>query len=103
MLSVKKKDKVIILSGKDKGKKGDILDVFPEKGKVIVSKINFVKRHTKPTQKDAGGIREKESPISASKVMLVCPKCSQAARPKFDKLSDGKKIRICRKCGEMIV
>jgi large subunit ribosomal protein L24 len=103
MSGIKKKDKVIILSGKDKGKKGDVLDVFPEKGKVIVAKVNFVKRHTKPTQKDSGGIREKEAPISISKVMLLCPKCSNASRPKFDKLSDGKKIRICRKCGEMIV
>ncbi|MDR2772423.1 MAG: 50S ribosomal protein L24 [Elusimicrobiota bacterium] len=103
MLNIRKKDKVIVLSGKDKGKKGEVLDVFPEKEKVIVAKINFVKRHTKPTQRDAGGIREKESPISISKVMLVCPKCSQAIRPKFDALSDGKKVRICRKCGEMIV
>jgi large subunit ribosomal protein L24 len=103
MLSVKKKDKVVVLSGKDKGKKGEVLNVFPDKGKVIVSKINFVKRHTKPTQRDPGGIHEKEAPIAMSKVMLVCPKCDQAARPKFDKLSDGKKIRVCRKCGEMII
>ncbi|MDR1417793.1 MAG: 50S ribosomal protein L24 [Endomicrobium sp.] len=102
MLNIKKKDKVVVLSGKDKGKKGEVLDVFPDKEKVIVSKINFVKRHTKPTQRDAGGIREKEAPIFMSKVMLICPKCEQAFRPKFDKLSDGKKVRICRKCGEMI-
>ncbi|MDR3125338.1 MAG: 50S ribosomal protein L24 [Endomicrobium sp.] len=102
MLNIKKKDKVVVLSGKDKGKKGEVLDVFPDKGKIIVSKINFVKRHTKPTQRDAGGIREKEAPIAISKVMLICPKCEQALRPKFDKLSDGKKVRLCRKCGEMI-
>jgi large subunit ribosomal protein L24 len=102
MLNIKKKDKVVVLSGKDKGKKGEVLDVFPDKGKVIVSKINFVKRHTKPTQRDAGGIREKEAPIAISKVMLICPKCEQALRPKFDKISDGKKVRLCRKCGEMI-
>jgi large subunit ribosomal protein L24 len=102
MLNIKKKDKVVVLSGKDKGKKGEVLDVFPDKGKIIVSKINFVKKHTKPTQRDAGGIREKEAPIFMSKVMLVCPKCEQSFRPKFDKLSDGKKLRICRKCGEMI-
>ncbi|MDR0823357.1 MAG: 50S ribosomal protein L24 [Endomicrobium sp.] len=103
MIMIKKKDKVLILSGKNKGKKGEVLDVFPEKGKLLVAKINFVKRHTKPTQKDAGGIKEKEAPIAISKVMLVCPKCEQASRPKFDKLSDGKKVRVCRKCGEMIV
>jgi large subunit ribosomal protein L24 len=103
MFNIKKKDNVIILSGKDKGKKGEILDVFPKEGKVIVSKINFVKRHTKPTQRDSGGIREKEAPIAASKVMLVCSKCEQSFRPKFDKLSDGKKVRVCRKCGEMLI
>ncbi|MDR3274902.1 MAG: 50S ribosomal protein L24 [Endomicrobium sp.] len=102
-MKIKKKDKVLVLSGKDKGKKGEVLDIFPDKGKVVVAKINLVKKHTKPTQKDPGGIREKESPIAVSKVMLVCPKCSQASRPKFDKLSDGKKIRICRRCGEMII
>ena len=103
MLNIKKKDKVVVLSGKDKGKKGEVLDVFPDKGKVILSKINFVKRHTKATQRDAGGIREKEAPIAISKVMLICPKCEQALRPKFDKLSDGKKVRLCRKCGEMLI
>jgi large subunit ribosomal protein L24 len=103
MLNIKKKDKVVVLSGKDKGKKGEVLKVYPEDAKVVVSKINFVKRHTKPTQRDPGGIREKEAPIAIGKVMLVCPKCDQASRPKFDALSDGKKIRVCRKCGEMIV
>ena len=103
MLNIKKKDKVIVLSGKDKGKKGEVLKVFPESKKVVVTKINFVKRHTKPTQRDPGGVREKEAPIAIGKVMLVCPKCDRASRPKFDKLSDGKKIRVCRKCGEMIV
>jgi len=103
MLNIKKKDKVVVLSGKDKGKKGEVLKVYPETKKVVVAKINFVKRHTKPTQRDPGGIREKEAPLAISKVMLICPKCARAARPKFDKLSDGKKVRICRKCGEMIV
>ncbi|GHT33070.1 50S ribosomal protein L24 [Endomicrobiia bacterium] len=103
MLTVKKKDKVVVLCGKDKGKSGEVLDVFPDKGRVIVSKINFVKRHTKPTRTDAGGIREKEAPIAISKVMLVCPKCDKASRSKFDKFSDGKKVRVCRKCGELIV
>ncbi|MDR0485587.1 MAG: 50S ribosomal protein L24 [Elusimicrobiota bacterium] len=103
MFPIKKKDKVLILSGKDKGKKGEVLDIFPDKSKAIVSKINFVKRHMKPTQKDGGGIKEKEAALSISNLMLVCPKCERAARPKFDKLSDGKKVRICRGCGEMIV
>ncbi len=103
MLNIKKKDKVVVLVGKDKGKEGEVLKVIEETNKVIVSKINFVKRHTKPTQRDPGGIKEKEAPISISNVMLVCPKCGKPNRPKFDKLSDGKKVRICRKCGEIIV
>ncbi|OEG70934.1 50S ribosomal protein L24 [Candidatus Endomicrobiellum trichonymphae] len=103
MLNIKKKDKVSILSGKDKGKKGEVISISPDKGKVIVAKINVVKRHIKPTHRDPGGINRKESPIAISKVMLICPKCDQVSRPKFDKLSDGKKIRICRRCGEMII
>ena len=103
MLNIKKKDKVVVLAGKDKGKQGEVLKLFIDENKVIVSKVNFVKRHTKPTQRDPGGIKEKESPISISNVMLVCPKCGKPNRPKFDKLSDGKKVRVCRKCGEIIV
>lgn len=103
MLSVKKKDKVVLISGKDKGKQGEVLKVYPKTRKVIVSKINFVKRHTRPTQYTPGGIREKEAPVPIAKVMLVCPKCNQRTRPKFDYLSDGKKVRLCRKCNEMIM
>jgi len=103
MLNIKKKDKVVVLAGKDKGKQGEVLKLFFDDGKVVVSKVAVVKRHTKPTQRDPGGIREKESPISISNVMLVCPKCAKPNRPKFDKLSDGKKVRVCRKCGEIIV
>jgi len=103
MLTVKKKDKVVVLSGKDKGKQGEVLKVDRDKNRVIVAKINFVKRHTRATQQDPGGIREKEAPLPIAKVMLVCPKCNQPTRPKFDVLSDGKKVRLCRKCGEMIM
>jgi large subunit ribosomal protein L24 len=103
MLNIKKKDKVLILSGKDKGKKGEVVYVSPDKGKVVVVGINFVKKHTKPTREDSGGIYKKEAPISISKVMLICPKCNQGSRSKFDKLSDGKKIRVCRRCGEIII
>ena len=102
-LHVKTGDRVIVTAGKDKGKQGEVLKLFFDTNKVIVSKVNFVKRHTKPTQTDPGGIKEKEAPISISNVMLVCPKCNKPNRPKFDKLSDGKKVRVCRKCGEIIV
>src|SRR3989339_1392260 len=100
MLTVKKKDKVVVLSGKDKGKQGEVLKVYPEENRIVVAKINFVKRHTRPTQQDPGGIRENEAPVPISKVMLVCPKCQQPTRPKYDKLSDGKKVRVCRRCNE---
>ncbi|HBU69788.1 MAG TPA: 50S ribosomal protein L24 [Elusimicrobia bacterium] len=103
MLNIKKKDKVVVLSGKDKGKQGEVLNVSSDKTRVIVAKVNFVKRHTRPTQQDPGGIHEKEAALHISKLMLVCPKCQKPTRPKFDSLSDGKKIRVCRSCGEMIV
>jgi large subunit ribosomal protein L24 len=103
MLHIKKKDKVLVLSGKDKGKQGEVLKVFAEKQTAIVSKINFIKRHTRPTQTEPGGIREKEAPLNVSKLMLVCPKCSKPTRLKIDFLADGKKERMCRRCGEMII
>lgn len=103
MFHVRKKDKVVLLSGKDKGKQGDVVDVSIDQGRVLVAKINFVKRHMRPTQTEPGGIREKEAYVSLSKVMLVCPKCNQPTRAKFDFLSDGTKARVCRRCGEMLV
>ena len=103
MLGIRKKDKVLILTGEDKGKRGEVVSVFPKEMSLIVSKMNISKRHKRPTQTDPGGIKEIESPVHISDVMLVCPKCDQTTRAKFDRLSDGKKIRVCRKCGEMIV
>lgn len=102
---IHKKDKVIVLTGKNRGKQGDVVQVLVDSGRVIVSKINFVKRHTRgnPQQGEPGGIREKEASLHISNVMLVCPKCSQPMRPKIDRLSDGTKVRACRKCGEMLV
>lgn len=103
MLSIKKKDKVVVISGDEKGKQGEVVKVFPDKMRVIVSKVNLGKKHSRATQTDPGGIKEIELPIHISNVMLVCPKCSQPTKPKFDTLSDGKKVRICRKCGEMVM
>ena len=102
MALIRKKDKVIVLAGKNRGKQGDVVQVLTDDDRVIVSKINFVKRHTRPTQTQPGGIREKEASIHISNVMLICPKCSQPMRPKSDHLSDGTKVRTCRKCGEML-
>jgi len=103
MLAIHKKDKVVVLSGRSRGKQGEVVKVFRDEDRVLISKINFVKRHSRPTQTTPGGIREKEASIHVSNVMLVCPKCSRPMRPKVDRLSDGTKVRTCRKCGEMLV
>ena len=103
MLAIRKKDKVVVLTGRSRGKQGEVVAVLSDTGRVLISKINFVKRHSRPTQTTPGGIREKEASIHISNVMLVCPKCSRPMRPKSDTLSDGTKVRTCRKCGEMLV
>ena len=102
-LNIKKKDTVLVLSGKDKGKKGEVLHVYPDKGRVLVGKVNMVTKHAKPTQGQPGGLQKKEAPLALSKVALVCPKCSQAMRPKRDRLASGERVRLCRKCNEVLV
>jgi large subunit ribosomal protein L24 len=103
MLTVRKNDKVKVLSGKDKGKEGEIISVDPSKGRVLVAKLNVAKRHTRPQgQAEPGGIKDKEMYLPIGKVMLVCPDCKKAMRPKFDSLSDGSPIRVCRKCGSTV-
>ncbi|MHB1419588.1 MAG: 50S ribosomal protein L24 [Bacillota bacterium] len=99
---VKKGDTVMVVAGKDAGKKGKILAVQPTVQRVIVEGVNIVKRHTRPTQKvPQGGILEKEAPIASSNVMLFCSKCHKATRIGKNILQDGSKVRICRKCGEV--
>ena len=102
MLAIHKKDKIVVLAGKSRGKQGEVLQVLRGDERVLVSKLNFVKRHSRATQTTPGGIREKEASIHISKVMLVCPKCKKPMRPKSDRLSDGTRVRACRKCGEML-
>ena len=98
-LNVKKGDTVIVLSGKDKGKKGKVLEAMPAAGKVVIEGINVATCHVKPKkQGDQGGIVSREIPMYASKVMLVCPKCGKPTRIAH-KITDGKKARICKKCG----
>ena len=98
-MSIRKDDLVVVLSGKDKGKQGKVLEVMPKSGKVVVEKINVVSRHTKPRkQGEQGGILKKEAPIYACKVQVVCPKCSKATRVAY-KIEDGKKSRVCKHCG----
>lgn len=102
-LHVKKGDTVIVLSGKDKGKKGKVLVCHPRKGKVLVEGINMVKKHTRTTQKNLqGGIQEQEAPLHSSKVMLVCPSCKEAVRVGKQAVTDGEKVRKCKNCGETI-
>ena len=96
-------DLVVVLSGKDKGKQGKVLEVMPKEGKVIVEKVNMVSRHTKPRkQGDQGGILQKEAPLYACKVQRVCPKCNKPTRPAHKLLADGKKVCVCKKCGAEI-
>ncbi|MCX7905710.1 MAG: 50S ribosomal protein L24 [Elusimicrobiales bacterium] len=105
MLGLKKKDKVIVLSGKDKGKKGEILKVIRQDGvpiKVVVSGVNIVTKHKKPTRNDPGGIIKKEAPLHVSKVMLICPSCDKPTRIKVS-ITEGGKFRVCKKCGQTII
>ncbi len=102
-LHVRRGDTVLVLSGKDKGKKGKVLTAFPKDGKVIVEGVNIVTKHTKPRKAgDPGGIINQESPIYACKVMLVCNKCGQASRIGRKVLPSGEKVRYCKKCKENI-
>lgn len=100
---LKKNDKVIVLTGKDKGKIGAVLKIDTEKGRAIVEKLNIVKRHSKAGAKGAkGGIIEKESPMPFSKLMVICSKCAEPARLGKRILDDGSKVRTCKKCGESL-
>lgn len=102
-LRIKKGDRVYILTGKDRGKEGKIIKVFPKKEKIIVEGINRVKRHTRPSQRNPqGGIIEKEAPIHISNAMLVCPNCTNPTRFSVGFTKEGKKIRICKRCKEAI-
>jgi len=100
-MKIKKGDKVIVLSGDDKGKTGEVLKAMPKEGKVVVQGINLVKRHTKPSQTNAGGIVTKEAPIYVSNVAIVDPKTGKATKVGY-KEEKGKKVRFARKSGEVI-
>ena len=102
-MNIRKDDKVVVLSGKDKGKEGKVLKADPKSGKVVVEGVNVASRHFKPRkQGQEGGIIKQETPIYACKVMRVCPKCGKPTRPAFKILADGQKTRVCKKCGETI-
>ena len=101
-MNIKKNDTVIVLSGKDKGVKGKVLEAMPAKEMLIVEKVNMATCHTKPRkQGETGGIVKKETPIRSCKVALYCEKCGKGVRVGY-KVENGKKTRICRKCGAEI-
>jgi large subunit ribosomal protein L24 len=99
-MALKKGDMVVIKKGKDKGKTGKILMILPEKNRIIVEKVNFVKEFIRPDRgrNIQGGIMEKESPISAANVMIYCSDCGQGVRMNKKVLEDGSRIRVCHKC-----
>lgn len=98
-MNIRRDDKVIVLSGKDKGKEGKVLSADPKNGKLLVEGVNVASKHVKPRkQGDQGGIIKTPTPIYACKVMVVCPKCSTPTRIAH-KLDGGKSIRVCKKCG----
>jgi large subunit ribosomal protein L24 len=100
---VRKGDTVIVVAGKERGKKGKVLRVIPEKGRVVVERLNMIKKHQKPTQKlRQGGIIEREGAIHLSNVMLVDPASNKPTRVGMKALSDGKKVRVARRSGEML-
>jgi large subunit ribosomal protein L24 len=102
-LGFRKEDTVVVLSGKDKGKKGRVISVDLKKSNVFVEHVNMIKKHMKPNQHNKqGGIIEKEAALDISNIMLVCPKCDKPTRIGNAVLEDGRKIRECRKCKEAI-
>ena len=100
--TIRKKDTVEVLSGKDKGKRGEVRGLLPQENRVLVAGVNMVSKHAKTTQNKPGGIQKKEMPMHISNVALVCSKCSKPTRPKANVLKSGEKVRVCRKCGEII-
>ncbi|MEH6403354.1 MAG: 50S ribosomal protein L24 [Sneathiella sp.] len=100
--TVKKGDKVVVLTGKDKGKSGEVLSVNREKRRAIVSGVNMAKRHTKQTQTETGGIVEKEASIQMSNIALKDPKDGKATRVGYKTLDDGRKVRVAKRSGEVI-
>lgn len=102
-LHVKKEDTVMVITGKDKGKKGRVIAAYPREDRVLVEGVNMVKKHSKPSQQNPhGGILEQEAPIHASNVMLIDPKSGQPTRIGYKVLDNGKKVRVAKRSGEII-
>jgi len=102
-MKIRKNDTVVVIAGKDRGKKGKVRFAYPKEEKILVEGINFIKRHTRAVrQVRQAGIIEREAPIHVSNVMLLCSRCNRPTRVGFHFLEDGRKVRICRSCGEVI-
>lgn len=102
-MRIKKGDNVLVISGKDAGKKGKVLRVIPEKNRLVIEGVNRVNKHQKPSRSlPQGGILKIESPLSASNVMLVCNRCNKTTRIAHKILESGEKARICKQCGEAL-
>ncbi len=100
---VRRGDTVAVISGKERGKRGKVLRVLLDKGRVVIEKVNMVKKHQRPTQKvRQGGIIEREGPLALSNVLLVCGRCNKPSRTGISVLADGRKMRVCKRCGEPV-
>jgi large subunit ribosomal protein L24 len=100
---VRRGDLVAVISGRDRGKRGKVLRVLHDRGRVMVEKVNMVKRHQRPTQKlRQGGIIEREGALALANVLLVCSRCDRPSRTGIKVLGDGRRIRVCKRCGESI-
>lgn len=102
-IHVRKGDTIVVLSGKDAGKRGKVMRTLPREGKVVVEGVNMIKKHMRPTQKVMqGGIINQEAPLASAKVMLVCNRCGKPTRSTTKTLADGKVVRACHECGEVL-
>jgi len=100
---IRKDDTVVVIAGRERGKTGKVLRIVSKTGRVVVERVNIVKRHTKPrSAQTAGGILEKEAPIHASNIQPLCARCDKPARLGTKRLEDGRGVRICRRCGEQL-
>ncbi len=102
-LDIKKNDTVFVISGDEKGKRGRVLSIEKESNRIVVESVNMIKKHMKPNkQYSQGGIIEKEAPVHRTNIMLVCPKCDKPTRIGNTVLENGKKMRSCKQCGEVV-
>jgi large subunit ribosomal protein L24 len=103
MSHVRRGDTVAVIAGRERGKRGKVLRVLPVAGRVVVEKVNMMKKHQRPTQKlRQGGIIEREAALALANVLLVCTRCDRPSRAGIKVLTDGRKVRVCRRCGETI-